>query len=141
MPKEVGCCNHCYSVAELKKVGKWSLCENCEGLKQYQQKEKKVNKIKQVSTKQQSKLKEYSKVRKVEIKNICEARLNCCTGQATDIHHKMGKVGYADDYAREKGITLLVDARFFLSVCRSCHSFIEVNPEFAYKNKFSLKRN
>jgi hypothetical protein len=60
---------------------------------------------------------------------------------ATEIHHKMGREGYADQWAKENGISLLVDTRFFLPVCRSAHEQIENNPEWAYSMGYSVRRS
>lgn len=43
----------------------------------------------------------------------------------SDIHHKMGRIGYADEWAYENGISLLIDARYFLAVSRVGHQYIE----------------
>ena len=43
----------------------------------------------------------------------------------SDVHHKKGRTGYADDWARENGISLLIDPRFFLACCRAGHQYIE----------------
>lgn len=86
--------------------------------------------IPKVSAKQLENLKKYRKVRDEFMKNkLCEAKLNGCTGKATDLHHAKGKVG-----------ELLTDKRYFKALCRSCHSYIEVHPEFAKENGYSLNR-
>jgi len=59
---------------------------------------------------------------------MCEARLPCCTGFTTDIHHKKGR-----------GIWLLI-VEFFLGVCRPCHDWIEENPEEAIRLNLSVSR-
>lgn len=61
--------------------------------------------------------------------------------RATDIHHKMGRQGYADEWARERGISLLVDTRFWLPVCREAHDQIEKNPAWAYEMGYSIQRS
>lgn len=43
----------------------------------------------------------------------------------SDVHHKMGRVGYADAWARENDIPLLLDVRYFLAVTRKGHQWIE----------------
>lgn len=60
--------------------------------------------------------------------------------KATTIHHKKGKVGYADDWAREHDIPLWLDERFWLAVSMDGHTKIENNPEWAKENNFSLNR-
>lgn len=55
---------------------------------------------------------------------------------ATEVHHKMGRVGTADEHE----IPLIIDVRFFLPVSRQGHVTIEENPEWAKKQGFSLSR-
>ncbi len=43
-----------------------------------------------------------------------------CAKLTADIHHTRGRVG-----------TLLMDTRFWVAVCRSCHDWIAANPEQA----------
>lgn len=49
---------------------------------------------------------------------FCKAGLTGCTKVAEDVHHKKGRVG--DNY---------LDEKTWLSVCRSCHTIIESEPE------------
>lgn len=60
--------------------------------------------------------------------------------KATQIHHMLGREGYADDYARENDIPLILDERFWLPVCQDGHDKIEKNPDWAKDNGFSLER-
>lgn len=86
--------------------------------------------IKKKSDKLKKKEGEYHKVR-LEYLNIhqtCEARLPGCTKYATDIHHKKGRGIY------------LTDVSTFLAVCRTCHNFIELNPETAKQLNLSDNR-
>ena len=86
--------------------------------------------IPKVSAKQLENLKKYRKVRDEFMANkTCEAKLKGCTIKATELHHAKGKIG-----------ELLTDKRYFKALCRNCHSFIEVHPEFAKENGFSLNR-
>lgn len=62
--------------------------------------------------------------------HMCQAHLTGCTGIATDVHHKQGRIG-----------KLLLDILKWLSVCRSCHNWIETHPKEAQELGFSLKRN
>lgn len=84
--------------------------------------------------------KEYSKIRK---EFLCRKENLICpvTGHAaSEIHHKMGRMGYADDWAVENNIPLLIDERFFLAVSRKGHRKIEENPKWAKENGYSLNR-
>jgi len=58
----------------------------------------------------------------------------------SDIHHKMGRTGYADKWARDNDISLLIDARFFLAVSRTDHQWIELNPVKAKELGYSYSR-
>lgn len=75
--------------------------------------------------------KEYSLLRKEFLtkNHMCQAHLPCCTGMATDVHHKEGRIG-----------KLLLDILKWLSVCRACHDWIENNPKEAKELGFSLNR-
>ena len=52
-----------------------------------------------------------------------------CGKEATDIHHMKGRVG-----------KLLNDMRFMIGLCRSCHSRVEENPEWAISNGYSIQK-
>lgn len=60
----------------------------------------------------------------------CKASLYGCTGIATDIHHKAGRVGEN-----------MLDTTTWIAVCRSCHMTIEEHPTLAKKLNLSLNRN
>ena len=60
--------------------------------------------------------------------------------ETTDVHHKMGRIGFADSWARMNNITLLLDSRFWLAVSRKGHNKIEENPEWAKEMGYSLDR-
>jgi hypothetical protein len=62
---------------------------------------------------------------------VCQAQLkDVCKTKTTDVHHMKGKIG-----------ELLTDTKYFLAVCRSCHSVLETNPLFARERGFSLSRH
>tara|TARA_R100001015_G_C4627696_1_gene187375 strand:- start:741 stop:1142 length:402 start_codon:yes stop_codon:yes gene_type:complete len=73
----------------------------------------------------------YTKLRKsfMEKKPMCEASLPGCNKISTDVHHKKGRGKYH----------LVVDT--WLSVCRSCHTWIEEHPKEAIELGYSIKRN
>lgn len=62
------------------------------------------------------------------------------TQLANQIHHKKGKIGYADDWARQNNIPLLIDTRYFLAVNFDGHRKIEENPNWAKEMGFSIDR-
>ena len=75
---------------------------------------------------------EYSKKRIIFLNEhpMCEAHIaGVCTGTSSEIHHKAGRIG-----------KLLLDIRYWLSTCRSCHQFIEMNPKAAREMGLSTTR-
>lgn len=117
-------------------------CEKCEiKYKPHSQNLKQKTPIRKVSVKQDKLNKIYSKLR-IEFLSLPENQICPITKQqTTDVHHIMKRIGFADDWARENNIPLIIDVRFFLAVSREGHDKIENNPEWAYKNGFSIRRN
>ena len=58
----------------------------------------------------------------------CQARLTDCTLQSTDVHHKKGRGPH------------YLDKATWLSVCRSCHTWIELHPIEAKELNLSTNR-
>lgn len=58
----------------------------------------------------------------------------------TDVHHKMGRIGFADQWARDNDTPLLLDTRFWVSLSREGHKYVEENPVWAKENGYSLSR-
>ncbi len=87
--------------------------------------------MRKLSVKREKQNKEYLKLRNVFLEEnpICQAKLKGCTNEATECHHKKGRIGL-----------LLTDLNNFLSVCHSCHSWIELNPLKAKELGFSKSR-
>lgn len=115
---------------------------SCKAKNQKQHSKKKIQKpIPKISKKQQTMLQKYMKIRK-QFLSYPENQYCPVTGnKATEIHHKMGKIGFADQWARQFNVPLLIDERYFLAVSRPGHQRIELNPEWAIKNHYSEKRN
>jgi hypothetical protein len=59
---------------------------------------------------------------------------------ATEIHHMMGRVGYADEWARENDMPLILDERFWLPVSHEAHVKITNDSKWAWENQYSFKR-
>lgn len=59
---------------------------------------------------------------------------------ATQVHHMMGRVGYADEWARENEIPLLLDERYWLPTSDEGHEKITNNSVWAWENQYSFKR-
>jgi hypothetical protein len=87
--------------------------------------------ISPVSKRRQVEMDEYSKKRLafLALHATCQAKLVGCTVTSTDVHHKAGRVG--DNY---------LNMNKWLALCRSCHSWIETNPEEAKELGFSESR-
>lgn len=58
-----------------------------------------------------------------------------CGGTAIEIHHQKGRE-FSED-----GIPLVVYEKYFMSVCRPCHTYIETHKTEAYENGWSFKRH
>ncbi|MCO6358533.1 hypothetical protein [Roseivirga pacifica] len=89
----------------------------------------------------------YREVRLYFLKMCYRAGLRCPYTFApidihSDVHHKRGRsiTTYADEWAREMDVPLLIDPRHFLGVSRRGHEYIETHPEIAYKKGWSEKR-
>ncbi len=74
---------------------------------------------------------DYTKKRRKFLKDnpICHAKIHKCSLHATDFHHKHGRIG--DN---------MFETTHCLSVCRSCHNWIENNPEESKELGFSTNR-
>ena len=61
---------------------------------------------------------------------------------SVDVHHRAGRGihSYYDEAAREAGIPLLLDERFWLAVSREGHDEIERRPEWAKRMGYSEDR-
>lgn len=87
-----------------------------------------TTKIRKLSKKRAKQNREYEKVREeyLYVHPFCEV---CGWGENLQIHHKKGRTG-----------ELLTDKKYFLAVCHTCHQKIELFPEWAKENGFSLSR-
>jgi len=102
---------------------------------------KTYTKLSKVSPKQKVLNAKYTVARKEYLSNPANQRCSVYPDRkATEVHHRMGRVGYADDWARENNIPLIIDKRFFLAVSRAGHERIENNPEWAYEMGYSERR-
>lgn len=119
----------CAGCNELKHIwkshGKEKYCKQC-----WYDIEKPKS-ISPVSAKRRVEMDKYSTLREAFLiaKPKCEAYLVGCTGTSTDVHHKAGRVG--ENYLK---------VGTWLAVCRSCHGWIETNPEAAKELGFSQSR-
>tara|TARA_R100000479_G_C6341500_1_gene185507 strand:- start:146 stop:553 length:408 start_codon:yes stop_codon:yes gene_type:complete len=126
-------CNNCNTMQFIWKNDKGNrYCKYCwHKRKEPDSKPLKVRKpINPKSKKMQAIDQAYSKIRKKFMLNkpVCEAGLPGCTVEATDVHHKKGRGQYH------------LDVNTWLSVCRSCHTWIEEHPKEAIELGYSEKR-
>lgn len=92
--------------------------------------QKKPYKIAKRSKKGQKEDRLYSKLSKqFKIDNpYCKVKLDGCTHLTTDVHHRKGRGIY------------LNEPKYWLPVCRSCHTKIELNPSLSIAKGFSISR-
>lgn len=60
-----------------------------------------------------------------------------CNKRADTIEHTMGRKGFADDWARENNVSLLLDVRFWKPCCNYHNLELERNPELSQKYQLS----
>lgn len=70
----------------------------------------------------------------------CEGRFDHKCSPIITCHHQMGRIGFADDWARENDMPLLIDERYWMPLCFEAHKFIELHPDFAKENGYSYSR-
>jgi hypothetical protein len=88
----------------------------------------------------------YPTVREMFLRRMIEIDEKCPVTKipidmSDDIHHKMGRVGYADKWAYDNDIPLIIDVRYFLAVKRVAHQRIELNRTWALDNGYTIKRS
>jgi hypothetical protein len=74
----------------------------------------------------------YPEVRIMFLKKMIELEVICPVkgtpiDMDSDIHHMAGRTGYRDEWARQQGISRLIDVRDFLAVSREGHAWIEAH--------------
>lgn len=111
----------------------------CQNKDQKEKPEKKQIQIRQVSKKQAVLNAKYS-VKRIEFlskenNKICF--VEDCGKLATTVEHRMGRKGFADDWARENNIALIIDDRFFAPCCLYHNLEFENNPELSRKYQLS----
>lgn len=99
---------------------------------------KSLYKIPKVSEKRKVLNSIYEKVR-IEI--LSEAKFVCfidgCKNVANTIEHLMGRKGFADQWAKDNNIPLLIDKRFLRPCCLVHNGELETNPELSKKYQYS----
>lgn len=115
-------------------------CDECKNSrkKPLDLKLKPIYKIPKVSGKRQLLIPVYQKVR---IEVLTEAKFVCfidgCTNVANTIEHTRGRVGYADEWARQNNITLYIDKRFLKACCLHHNGELETNSELSKQYQLS----
>lgn len=138
------------------KSGKCSSClhekakDRAETIKAEQKSEKQRQKAFRKSIEPKKLPKKMSDKQKVKNKEYSEARKEWLIGKkcvvfpekdATTCHHGKGRIGYADDWARQRGITLLMDKRYWVPASMEGHEYIERNPDTAKREGWSWSRH
>jgi len=94
-------------------------------IKKYSAKREKLNKVYEV----------------VRIEVLSEAKFVCfidgCKNVANTIEHLMGRKGFADEWAKENNIPLLVDKRYLRACCFVHNGELETNPELSKQYQYS----
>jgi hypothetical protein len=78
---------------------------------------------------------------KVRIEVLVEAKFKCfidgCTNVANTCEHTMGRKGFADQWARDNDIPLLIDKRYLKACCFHHNGELENNPELSKEYQLS----
>ena len=128
-------CSHCGELKHLERNGNCASCNHALRRAERMKAPEPSQPIAKVSAKQSKALNQYAKIRqKFLLGKWCAYHGKPCL--PTDIHHAMGRVGFADD----QEIPLLLDVRYFIPLCREAHKYIEENPKFAKENGYSESR-
>lgn len=132
-------CKSCGSLkVENRELG---LCASCAAALRKAERRKSVVKtpIKKVSDKKRNEIDQYVPMKDAFLlRKWCAVHGKPCV--PVDVHHQKGKVGYADDIAREKGIPLLIDIRFWTPVCRAAHNELTEHSAKAIQDGHSVLR-
>ena len=130
----------CGKISENQQEG--GSCATCAGAMRKAlrtaQKPRKIYRISKVSVKRRIEARDYPK-KKAEfmIGKICPIYPHL---KVEDIHHKKGRDGFADQWAKDHGIILLMDVRFWLAVSRKGHTRIGLYPAWARQMGYNLPR-
>lgn len=137
---EIGLCASC--AAALRKAERQTVKDSAKreaALQRQKEKKKQASPIPKVSGKMSSLLTQYSHKKTKWI-----AGKRCAVypdSPATTVHHIRGRVGFADLWARENNIPLLLDERFWIACSIKGHKFIEDNRDWAISKGFTIPRS
>lgn len=125
---------HCGKVTENHDTGECASC-GAERRKAERMVIKDKKPIDKVSEARGFNLRQYASMKKKFMFNKwCAYHGRPCL--PVDIHHQMGRVGFADD----KEIPLLLDTRYWIPVCRIAHEWITQHSKEAIEQGFSYSR-
>lgn len=125
---------HCGNISENKDTGECASC-GAARRKAERMKVKEKKPINKVSEKRGKELNQYAQLKaKFMLGRWCAYHGKPCLPQ--DIHHQMGRVGFADD----KEIPLLLDTRYWIPVCRQAHDWITKHSKEAIEQGYSFSR-
>lgn len=95
--------------------------------------------IRPVSDKRKKEQSEYTSLRRSFLQDPKNKHcfVDGCTRHANTIEHQKGREGYADDWAREKGISLYLDTRYWKPCCLQHNLEFETNPDLAARYQLS----
>lgn len=111
---------------------------------------KAIEKSKSLFPKQQTPIKKVSKKMSTLLGRYSAEKLLWIRGKrcavypdqpATTIHHMKGREGYADQWARDHDVPLLLDKRYWLPASLEGHRYIENNRAWAEEKGFTLSRS
>lgn len=125
---------HCGNIVENKDTGE---CASCGAARRKAERMtvKDRTPISKTSEKRGKELNQYAVLKKKFMLNRwCAYHGRPCL--PTEIHHQMGRVGFADD----KEIPLLLDVRYWIPVCREAHEWITQHSKEAIEQGFSFSR-
>lgn len=91
-------------------------------------------------SKKQSVLNAKYSVKRIEFLSKPENKycfVDDCGKPATTVEHRKGRSGFADDYARQNNIPLIIDERFFAPCCLFHNLEFERNSELSKKYQLS----
>lgn len=117
-------------------------CASCGAARRKAERRKSVIKtpIKKMSDKKRNEVDQYIPLRDAFLlRKWCKVHGKPCI--PTQVHHMKGKVGFADDEAREKNIPLLIDIRFWIPVCQVAHDWITEHSSEAIEQGYSILRS
>lgn len=130
-------------------IGKWfnaKTCENQSCISEYKKlyfEKQRLKDVKKYSipkvNEKRSKLNKIYEVVRIEV--LTEAKFKCfivgCNKVATTVEHLMKRKGFADDWARDNNIPLLIDKRYLRACCLLHNGELETNPELSKEYQYS----